>query len=84
MGLFPSTLIVRNRCDDWTLLLFAVKGILIQSFLLLSNESFLERHCLVLLQIVHDLLNPDQLLMFLSNVKVGLIQLFLPFDDLLG
>ena len=45
----------------------AVEEILIQSFLLLLNESFLERHLFLLVQLVHNVLYSLKLLLLLPQ-----------------
>ena len=83
MRLFLGAFVIRDRCDYWTLLLLAVEQVLIQALLLLRNESFLQGHRLLLLEVVHDHLDPVHLFLLLPDDLLLLVELFFLVNDVL-
>jgi len=51
---------------------------MVQTLLLLSDKSFLKCHLLFLVELGHDFLNSNELLMLLANIVVGLHQVLPP------
>lgn len=51
---------------------------MVQTLLLLSDKSFLKCHLLFLVELGHDFLNSNELLMLLTNIVVGLHQVLPP------